>query len=187
VSTLVETWFGSSFTELHPLLQRLHREGGVLSGPVQVSFGEGLAGWVGKRLAASLGVPAIAGMHQLRVSIHSEAGVLHWGRSFNGQSEFVSKFRPVGHHPSGHWVERSGRLSLSLGVEVQAGAWHWQHRGSTLFGIPLPKSLLPTTLASKGIEGERYRFSVEVRAPWLGTLMAYSGTLSPLLVQQGDA
>jgi len=64
-----------------------------------------------------------------------------------------------------------------LGVEVNAGSWHWQHRKSTLFGIPMP--LLPTTLASKGIEGELYRFSVEVRAPAFGRLLAYSGTLAP--------
>lgn len=187
MSTLVETWFGSSFTDLHPLLQRLHREGGVLSGPVQVSFGEGVAGFVGKRLALRLGVPAVAGTHALRVNIRSEAGVLHWGRSFNGQSEFSSKFRPVGHHPSGHWVEQSGRLSLSLGVEVKGGAWHWQHRRTTLFGMPIPKRLMPTTLASKGIEGERYRFSVEVRAPGLGKVLAYSGRLALVSAQPARA
>lgn len=179
MSTVVEAWFGKGFAELHPLLQHLHREGGVLSGPVQVAFGRGLAGFLGKRLASRLGVPANNGTHHLQVSIRSEAGYLHWGRSFNGKSEFNSRFHPVGHYPSGHWVERSGHLRLVLGVEVNAGGWHWQHRKSTLFGIPMPNFLLPTTLASKGIEGGLYRFSVEVRAPVLGKLLAYSGALAP--------
>ena len=187
MSTVVEEWFGEGFAQLHPLLQRLHREGGSLSGAVQVSFGRGLAGFLGKRLASRIGVPAVTGTHHLQVDIHSEGGVLHWGRSFNGQSQFNSKFQPIGHYPSGHWVEHSGHLSLMLGVEVKAGGWHWQHRKSALFGIPMPRSVLPTTLASKGIDGELYRFSVEVRAPVLGRLLGYSGTLAPNPSIEGDA
>jgi hypothetical protein len=178
METVVEEWFGKHFADLHPLLQRLHKEGGILSGPIQVSFGKGFAGVLGKRLAAGMGVPAEAGAHRLQVTIRSEEGFLHWGRSFNGESEFNSKFQPVGRYPLGHWVEHSGALSLALGIEVKSGGWHWQHRQSKFFGIPLPKSLLPTTLASKSIEGGLYRFSVEVRAPVLGKLLAYSGTLA---------
>jgi hypothetical protein len=179
MSALVEEWFGQGFTELHPLLQRLHREGGVLRGSVEVSFGQGLAGKLGTRLASRMGVPVVAGTHQLQVTIHSESEVLHWGRSFNGQSEFNSKFKPVGHYPVGHWLEQSGLLSLVLGVEVRDGGWHWQHRKTSLFGIPVPRVLFPTTVASKCIEGEMYRFSVEVWAPALGKLLSYSGKLAP--------
>ena len=179
MSAVVEEWFGEGFTELHPLLQRLHREGGILRGQVAVSFGQGLAGIVGRRLASRMGVPVVAGTHDLQVTIHGEAGALHWGRSFNGQSQFNSKFQPSGHYPSGHWLEQSGHLSLVLGVEVKDGGWHWQHRKTRLFGVPVPRAILPTTLASKGIEGALYRFSVEVRAPVLGKLLGYSGKLAP--------
>ncbi|WOB06869.1 DUF4166 domain-containing protein [Piscinibacter gummiphilus] len=181
METVVEEWFGEGFRELHPLLQGLHRSGGVLSGQVHVSFGAGLAVLVGKRLASRLGVPVTSGAHHLQVSIHGQAGCLHWARRFNGLSEFVSEFKPVGHHPTGHWVEKSGSLSLELGVKVLAGGWHWEHRKTRLFGIPVPKALFPTTFASKSIESELYRFSVEVRAPALGKLLAYSGTLAPNL------
>jgi len=177
--TTVERWFGESFCELHPLLQRLHREGGVLSGAVQVSFGRGLAGFFGKRLASRIGIPAIPGNHHLQVDIHSDEGILHWGRRFNEETEFNSRFEPIGHYPTGHWVEHSGQLTLVLGVEIKAGAWHWRHRSSRLLGIPLPKSLLPTTLASKAVEGDAYRFCVEVRGAMLGKLLSYSGKLAP--------
>lgn len=179
MSSLVEDWFGSGFAELHPLLQRLHREGGILSGRVWVSFGQGLAGVLGRRLAARMGVPTVAGDHHFQVTIHSKGGILHWSRRFNGQSEFSSEFQPVGRYPSGYWVERSGLLSLALGVEVRDGNWHWQHRKNSMFGVPIPRALFPTTLASKRIDGELYRFCVEVRAPALGTLFGYSGTLMP--------
>jgi hypothetical protein len=156
--------------------RRRQQVGGVLTGPVQVSFGQGLGGLIGKRLASR--VPTRAGAHQLKVVIQSQAGTLHWARSFNGRSEFRSKFVPVGRYPTGHWVERSGLLSLELGVKVRAGGWHWEHRKTSFLGIPIPKALLLTTLASKSIEGELYRFSVEVRAPALGKLLGYSGTLA---------
>jgi hypothetical protein len=178
METVVEEWFGKCIHELHPLLQRLHRTGGVLSGRVQVSFGDGMAGVFGKRLATRLGVPNTSGSHHLQVAIHSSEGALHWARSFNGRSEFISKFNPYGQYPDGHWIERSGPLTLELGVKIQAGGWHWEHRKTRLLGILIPKPFLPTTIASKSIEQGRYRFSVEVKAPLLDRLLAYSGTLT---------
>ena len=177
MSATVEKWFGSGFAELHPQLQRLHREGGTLAGAVDVSFGQGLAGVVGRRLASRMGVPTTAGAHHLRVDIHSQDGILHWGRTFDGANSFNSEFQPHGSHPSGYWLEQSGSLTLTLGVEVRNGGWHWLHRRTTLFGMPIPRALLPTTIASKEIVGDLYRFSVEVRATVLGKLLGYSGTL----------
>jgi Domain of unknown function (DUF4166) len=179
MQTIVEAWLGDEFDKLHPLLQRLHQNGGVLSGQVEVSFGQGIAGLLGRRLAIRLGVPTVPGPHRLQVVIRSEHGVLNWARTFNLETEFRSEFRPVGHYPSGYWIERSGMLTLSLGVEILAGAWHWVHRGTQLFGVPLPKGLLPVALASKSIENGFYRFSVEVSAPVLGKLVGYSGKLAP--------
>jgi len=178
MSSVAEGWFGSRFEELHPLLQDLHRNPSTLVGEVEVTFGAGIVGIVGKRLASQLGVPTTPGQHSFEVSIYSEGRALHWVRSFNGQTHFCSEFEPVGHYPGGYWVERSGRLTLLLGVQVISGGWHWVHRSTKLFGIPLPKAFLPTTLASKSIEQGLYRFSVEVSAPVLGKLLGYSGRLA---------
>ena len=57
----VEFWFGEGFSGLHPLLQRLHRQGGVLEGEVELATGAGLAGWLGRRLAGKLGIPSVRG------------------------------------------------------------------------------------------------------------------------------
>lgn len=177
---VAEHWLGEQFAQLHPQLQDLHRRPSVLSGPVEVSFGPGVAGLIGRRMAAGLGVPAMAGQHTLQVSIYSQDGVLHWLRSFNGLTQFHSQFRPMGSHPGGHWVERSGLLTLILGVRVESGGWHWEHRRTLFLGIPLPRMVLPSTLASKRIDQGLYRFSVEVRAPVLGRLLAYAGSLAPV-------
>ena len=106
---IVETWFGGAFSQLHPKLQQLHREGGVLRGKVDVSFGAGVAGAIGRRLARKLGVPTAAGAHHLEVTIFSDNGVLHWNRRFDAGTQFHSEFRPYGRFPSGGWIERTHR------------------------------------------------------------------------------
>ena len=49
-NTAVVTWFGEAFSQLHPDLQVLHCGGGILAGKIRLSFGKGLAKFIGKRL-----------------------------------------------------------------------------------------------------------------------------------------
>jgi hypothetical protein len=185
--SVVAQWLGSHFQELHPLLQNLHSNPSVLSGQVEVSFGRGLAGVIGKRLAAQLGIPGSSGQCPFTVAIYKTEGALHWVRSFNGYSQFHSVFEPFGQYPDGYWVERSGHLRLLLGVEIKSGEWHWLHKHTQFCGIPLPRFLLPVTLASKSIKQERYHFSVEISAPIFGKLLAYSGLLDMVIDSQQQA
>lgn len=72
----VTHWFGPDFLHLHPLLQRLHERGGTLCGNVAVRFGTGIAGCIGRRLAARLGIPTTPGEMPFAVSIpHFEHAV----------------------------------------------------------------------------------------------------------------
>lgn len=178
MSGLVEAWFGDAFAALHPRLRALHERGGTLRGDVEVAFGRGIAGAVGRRIARRLGVPTTSGAHALDVDIRSDAHALHWNRTFDGRDEFRSAFVPSGRYPSGHWIERSGAFSLELGVDVVDGAWHWRRRATRFRGIRVPKLLHPATSASKRVDGGLYRFAVEVRQPLVGKLFAYSGTLA---------
>lgn len=181
MSAAVEAWFGEGFQRLHPMLQQLHRSGGVLSGQVNVSFGRGLAGVIGRRLARKLGIPPVEGAVDLKVSIHSTATALHWDRTFNENSEFKSVFTPVGHYPDGHWIESSGSLRLRVGVGIVNGGWVWEPRGGQLWGLPIPTWLLGHTSASKQIELGLYQFNVRIDLPLFGNVLAYGGqlTLSP--------
>lgn len=174
----VQDWFGDDFYELHPLLQQIHLNGGHLSGDVVVSFGSGLGGLVGKRLAAKLGVPTQAGKHCIDVNIsHDEQG-LHWGRCFNQGREFISLFEPVGKKAeAGYWVERSGALAMTFTVEVKEGGWYWHCTSTRLGKLKLPLFLLPKSDSYKCIENERYVFNVSFSLPILGKLLTYSGGL----------
>ena len=176
--TLVSGWFGPQFGVLHPLLQQLHRQGGRLTGAVELRFGRGLAGWAGRRLAGKMGLPLEAGTLPLEVDISQAGGALVWSRRFGGAPlAMVSLFEPVGHWPDGCWRERTGALHFALTVDVRDGGWHWRVLGARLHGIPLPVVLLPRSHAGKWIEGGAYRFEVAFVAPLLGTLLSYGGTL----------
>lgn len=174
---MAERWFGPSFALLHPQLQALHRNGGRLRGPVQLAFGTGLAGVVGRLLARRLGIPPQAGAATLEVRIASDAAGLHWSRRFNDGPTFDSVFEPVGCYPDGHWVERSGALELRLQVALVEGAWHWRQQRLRVFGVPLPGWLMPRTIASKRAADGNYLFSVAVQVPLLGTVLSYGGSL----------
>jgi hypothetical protein len=181
---VVEAWFGADFARLHPDLQALHRHGGRLRGAVDIQLGSGIAGWLGRRLAARLNVPLPDPRNTLEVSIYSDAQGLHWHRRFNAGREFRSCFVAHGNFPHGHWVESSGSIAMILGVRIVDGGWHWQQRGGRWKGMALPNGLLPQTVAYKEMRDGLYRFSVEVRLPVLGLLLSYQGGLQ---LQHDDA
>lgn len=174
--TVVERWFGGQFNDLHPKLQQLHQAGGVITGEVDIAFGRGLAGWIGKRLAKKMGFPR-TGRHTLTVSISHQDDHLRWSRSFNSGQEVVSFFKPFGTIEEGFWTEKTGPLEMRLTVDIIEGGWHWRCLRIAWFGVRLPQWLLPQTTAYKTIEGEGYRFAVVLAYPGLGPLVSYQGTL----------
>lgn len=174
---VVQQWFGPAFDALDPLIQKLHTHGGVLEGEVTLFVGRGLLGLVGKRLAAKLGIPLQKPRLQLRVGMHTKEGQLYWGRCFDGQSQMMSIFEPIGSWPTGHWMERTGGICMALQVDIQNGGWYWRPIKAWLFGIRIPLQLLPRVTAYKRIEQGRYYFYVGFSIPWLGTVLSYSGTL----------
>lgn len=177
-STLVSHWFGPAFGRLHPLLQALHREGGTLQGDVELEFGAGAAGWLGKRIARKMGLPLVAGAIPLKVVISHTDSELVWARSFGTHVPMVSRFAPVGHWPDGYFRERTGVLQFELAVDIDDGGWTWRPLRARLHGIPVPVGLLPRSRACKRVEHGSYRFEVAVIAPVLGPLLRYGGQLT---------
>jgi hypothetical protein len=175
--TASSAWFGSDFARLHPRLQALHLEGGVLYGAVHISFGRGLAGVIGRRIARRLGIPTKGIDHPLQVTIAHHGEVLHWDRRFGNAQQFKSTFRPVGHWPDGHWVEETSAISLLLQVDLIDGGWYWRCIGARLGHWRMPTWLLPRSEAFKRIEDDRYRFSVSFALPLLGEVLRYGGLL----------
>jgi hypothetical protein len=178
-SQAVERWFGPGFVQLHPLLQQLHRDGGTLSGRIAITYGSGVAGWLGRRMATRLGLPPHSGSAALSVRIRSDSNALYWSRAFNGGAEVTSIFVPAGSWPDGYWTEQIGALRLVLRMDTSAGGWRWIPLQTSLWGLPLPRHLAPRLIAGKRVENGQYHFSVALSHPMLGALFSYSGVLAP--------
>jgi hypothetical protein len=173
---LVKNWFGDQFSNLHPLLQKLHSDGGELVGDVEISYGKGLAGIIGGRLGKKMNLPS-EGVHQLTVSISHDVDGLHWWRRFDEQTVIKSLFKPVGDIEQGYWIETTGPLSMKLTVDIKNGGWFWRCLKVNFLGLPIPRWLIPHTNAYKIIENGKYRFYVEFSLPIIGSLVSYQGLL----------
>jgi Domain of unknown function (DUF4166) len=179
-SAVVENWFGLAFAQLHPLLQALHRDGGVLRGPVEVSLGQGLARWMGRIATRRLGLLPAPAQNQLEVVVAVGDSEFRWSRSFNGGPSLHTAFLPVGHFPTGFWSETTGPVAATLGVEIRSGGWYWVPRSVRLRGLLLPTWLTPKVEAGKSVVGGRYEFSVRVSLPIVGEVLSYRGSLAPV-------
>ena len=177
-SALVEDWFGAAFAQLHPLLQSLHRHGGVLRGPVEVSLGRGVARWLGRIATGRLGLLPAPARNQLQVVVVVDDSALRWSRSFNGGPVLQSVFVPVGRFPTGFWREETGPATATLGVEIRGESWYWMPRSIRLRGTLLPIWLAPKVQAGKSVVDGRYEFSVRISLPVVGQVLSYRGSLS---------
>lgn len=174
---VVRNWFEDDFSDLDPLLQRLHLSGGELSGNVDISYGKGVSGWVGRRLAKKMNLPP-EGKHQLLVSIYHSPKGLHWNRKFNDNNIVESLFVPFGNNKNGYWVETTGPVSMKLTVDLVNGGWFWRCLKVSLRGVPIPLFLIPNAQAYKIIENDKYVFNVSFTYPLLGNLVSYRGILT---------
>ena len=176
-STIVKNWFGEGFEKLAPQLQKLHLHGGKLSGDIEVIYGSGIAGIIGKRLAKKLGIPD-AGTHKLVVNISHHEDGLHWDRVFNDTKEMKSTFNPIGNIENGYWIEKTGPLHIKLTVDIKDNGWHWRCLNFSFLSIPLPAKMFPESEAYKRIEDGKYRFYVGFKLWFFGELLSYGGLLS---------
>jgi hypothetical protein len=173
----VTRWFGTHFDDLHPLLRELHRRGGTLHGDVDIQFGTGVAGWLGRRMARRIGIPTCSARMPFEVRISHTHDALQWDRRFGADQWMESTFTPRGTWPDGCWIECTGAVTLRLRIEVIDGGWYWRCVGARLGRMPLPLWLLPTTRAYKAVRAGKYVFHVGLALPALGKLLSYEGVL----------
>lgn len=96
-----------------------------------------------------------------------------WERRFGGQ-RFRSHLR-VG---AGGLTERFGPLTFAIALEVREGALHWPVVRGWCLGLPLPRWLLPVSVAREYAEDGRFRFDVALHAPFVGLIVRYRGWLA---------
>lgn len=77
-------------------------------------------------------------------------------------------------------TERFGPFTFLLGLRVHDGALEFPVTAGRLGPLPLPRWLLPVSVARETAQGGQFHFDVELRAPLTGGLMVqYQGWLEP--------
>jgi hypothetical protein len=97
-----------------------------------------------------------------------------WERRFGD-----GRFRSHLEMRRGRLVERFGPFTFDMALEVRDGALMWPVVAGRCLGLPLPGWCLPRVVARETETGGRFRFHVEMYAPFGGGLIvAYRGWLA---------
>ena len=124
-----------------------------------------------------LGLPPPGPQQALALTIERQGTREIWTRCFTRRRMQSVLDRRTG---SPLLYERLGPATLGFALRRDGDAIDWQLCSLHVLGLPLPHALRGKVLSRSGIRDGRYHFSVDVRLPVLGQLIAYEGWLEPL-------
>ncbi len=134
-------------------------------------------------VALAFGFPTVGGPTPVRVTVDREADQEQWHRQF-GNSSFHSTLS-LGHGLDEFLIcERFGFITVSMAIVWNEEKLHFIPRRWRLGPLPLPRFLLPKGNSYESDNDGQFAFKVELAAPLLGRIVAYSGTLT--LSHSGD-
>ncbi|MEO8530662.1 MAG: DUF4166 domain-containing protein, partial [Deltaproteobacteria bacterium] len=76
-------------------------------------------------------------------------------------------------------VERFGPFAFGLALIVENNCLKLIPRRWSLFGLPLPRILMPTGDSYETERDGQFRFHVEINLPLIGNVVTYDGFLIP--------
>ena len=103
-------------------------------------------------------------------------GIEHWERDFSGR---VMRSRLSRARIPGEITERFGAFVFTIRLRWDGTRLHYQIVKGKLFGIRLPRALLPRVAAFEQVVDGRFRFDVSLRMLLAGLLAHYRGWLVP--------
>ncbi|WP_298430221.1 DUF4166 domain-containing protein [uncultured Jannaschia sp.] len=168
---LIARGMGPAFDGLPAPLRALHGAGGLWRGTVTVETGRAVA----RRLALAIGLPSEAGTVPFSLEIQPDGTGEVWTRRF-GPHVFRSYLGPG---PDGTVLERIGALRVRMRPEPVPGGLHLRIVGAGLGAVIAPAWLAGRGGGMETVEGDGVRFDVSGRAPGLGRVIRYHGTLAP--------
>lgn len=124
-----------------------------------------------------LGLPAPGLQQALALTIERHGTREVWTRRFTARRMRSTLDRRA---DSSLLYERLGPAVLGFALRRDGDTIDWQLRSLAVFGLPMPRAVHGKVLSQSGCRDGRYHFSVDVRLPALGQLVAYDGWLEPL-------
>lgn len=113
----------------------------------------------------------------VRMSLEGEGEL--WERWVQGR-RYPSRLHAGAGYFHGLLVEQFGAIAIGVALVWRDGRLEFQPRRWTLFGLPMPDSLVPSgTSFECEINGD-FCFHIEISHEWTGLLIRYSGSLAPI-------
>jgi hypothetical protein len=168
---------GSWFENLPPVIKNGHEvdERLRLVGRASVTGAESLPGRV---LARLLGFPPESADVPVAVEMRADRDGEVWVRNFGGCT-FRSHLAPIRGRRA-RVSERFGPLTCELELRASADRLEMIVVGGRIGPISLPRSLLPRSHASEGVDAAgRFCFDVPIALPGFGRIVHYRGWLAP--------
>ncbi len=174
---IYRTVLGSAFDSLAPQIAALHDSTSKRqwSGIAQVKRGSGL---LARLVAQCINAPPTGDNTPVTVTFQPDGKGELWTRDFGGK--FFKSHQRVGKGKNAHLiVEAFGPIDVALALVIKGNQLWLVPRRWAIFGIPLPKALLPKGNTFEAQEDGLFKFDVELAAPIVGPICSYKGTLSP--------
>ena len=146
----------------------------TVEGRASVRRGKGL---LARLVGAVIGFPAAGDGSPVSLCFERRGNAELWTRTLGGKA--FSSLQAPGQGRSEHLVvERFGPLAVAMAPTTQDGRMSLVVRRFSVFGLPLPPWLSPTTAAHEAIVDGRFRFDVEIGHPLTGMIVRYRGWLA---------
>jgi len=130
---------------------------------------------IARLIATLLRLPLERPEAPIQVHMHRHRGYEVWERKIANRS-FASRLRGL---DGRQVVEKIGPVAFRFDLVADAGKLSMVLRGTSIFGIALPKGLWPQIKAAETVVDESFHFDVSVALPLVGLVVAYQGTMVP--------
>lgn len=177
-ASLYRRLLGPAFDTLAPALRQAHglRTSGGFAGKAAVERPKGL---LANAFADLMGFPKPGQDVPVQVDFEIDGPREIWRRNFAGRL-----FKSIQSAGKGRYEylqrEAFGPVNAVVALEAADAGLTLKIRGWTLFGVPMPAWLGPTTIAREFEDAEgRFNFDAEIGLAFLGKLVRYRGWLVP--------
>lgn len=168
---------GEAWNALPESIRFLHGQSSSSSVTGKATITRG-TGFVARLVARSFGFPQAAEDVDVTVSFERSGVMERWTRTF-GTEEFTSRqFEGTGRFER-LLCEKFGPLTFGLALVVDSNRLIFVVRRWSLFGIPMPRFLVPKGKACEFEQSGTFHFDVEIQAPLIGMIVRYAGYLEP--------
>ena len=167
---------GVGFEAMPIAVQTVHspEPASEMKGEVDVKAG---SNWLSRLVARVAGFPVRDSICAAEVTIDRCGEEEVWIRRF-GDHSFQS-YLSAG-SDQGLVCEKFGPISISMMLNMDYTGFSLSIVGWSIWGLPLPRFLAPTTTAQASSDSEgRYRFDTTINWPPVGRLVHYRGWLVP--------